>query len=225
MRKIWNGISLILSLLLGVIFYFQFDFEDILWNKYVPAVISAEQMTWDVRTDFTGQKAGEGVLSLTTGAEWEASLCGVDYVTVVPVAIEKTNVYEQERGMNYAPYYIIELEDGTCLLAQMNQGLAAKIKQGQMIELPLGRKMEVPARTQSLLKPICDSRHIDTNYVLYTINDAWKTEHVNIIFLGKITASLLVALIWAVVLQLIMERIPNAKGRVQEEKKVQPSEE
>ena len=212
MRKIQNSILMILSFLLGGIFYFQFDLEDILWNRHEQAIISAEQVTWNRETDYTGQKAGDGILFLTTGEEWEAVLCEFDYVTVVPVGIERTNVNDRSRGKDGLPYYIIELEDGTRLLAQMNRGLAARIQRGQRMELPLGRKIEIPQNTRTLLTPVCEARNVTGDYVLYTIDDTWKSEHVRPVFYGKLIASTLVAIIWAIVLQLIAERIPDKKA-------------
>lgn len=225
MGKIRNGILMILSFFLGGIFYFQFDLEDILWSRHEQAVISAEQITWNQETDYTGQQAGDGILSLTTGAEWEAVRCELDYVTAVPVGIERTNVYDRSRKKGASPYYIIELEDGTCLLAQMNQGIASRIQQGQRFELPLGRKMEISPKTKRLLAPACEARHVMTDYVLYTIDDTWKTEHMNRIFYGKIMASVLVAIIWAIVLQLIAERIPDRKMTEPQNKVSEPENE
>lgn len=217
MRKIRNGMLMILSFLLGGIFYFQFDLEDILWNKHEQAIISAEQMAWNREADYTGQKAGDGVHFLTTGEEWEALLREFDYVTVIPMGIERTNVYDWEKASS--PYYIIELEDGTCLLAQMNQGLAARIQRGQRIELPLGRKIEIPQNTRAQLAPFCESHNIATDYALYTIDDNWKAKHVKPIFYGKLAASVIVAILWAIVLQLVAERIPDRKTVEQQNKR------
>lgn len=238
MRKFIDGALVVLAFVIGVIFYFQFDLEQILWNRNEPVVVSADQMEQDTVTDYTGQKAGDGVVSMTTGEEWDAVLNEIDYVTVVPEHVEKTDVYALAKwadyytsrrngtagrrretaiqtsldlSADYCPYYIIELTDGTRLLAQMNRGLAAKIKQGQEIELPLGRKIGISKQAKALLAPVCKEQNVSMDYVLYTIDDHWAAEHANVIFFGKLIISGILALILAVVFQLIAGKILDPK--------------
>lgn len=246
MRKFIDGALVVLAFAIGVIIYFQFDLEQILWNGNQSAAISAEQMKQDRVTDYTGRKAGDGVISMTTGEEWDAVLNEIDYVTVVPERVEKTDVYALAKwadyytsrrngaagrrrdaavqisldlSADYCPYYIIELADGTRLLAQMNRGLAAKIRRGQEIELPLGRKIGISQQAKALLAPVCKEQNVSTDYVLYTIDDQWAAEHANGIFFGKLIISGVIALILAVVFQLIAGKIldPKEKGPKEQE--------
>lgn len=234
MRKFLDYFLVVVALVIGVIVYFKFDLEGILWDKEKQITVDAAQMEADVVTDYTGLKAGNGVLSLTTGEEWEAVINEIDYVTVVPVSIEETDVYSLAKwtdyytrrksgaagrrleeakktsldiSANYSPFYIIELEDGTRLLAQMNRGLAAKIEKGQEVELPLGRKIGISQKARNLLAPVCESLHVSTDYVLYTINDAWEAQNADKIFFGKLAVAIVTAIVLAIVFQLIAGKI------------------
>lgn len=234
MKKIMDYFLVVVALVIAVIFYFRFDLEGILWNGREPEVITAAQTETDRVTDYTGKKAGEGILCLTTGAEWDAVINQVDYVTVIPESIVKTDVYSLAKwadyytkrsngasgrrrpevkqsafdlSANYCPYYIIELEDGTRILAQMNRGLAAKIEKGERIELPLGRKLGFLQAAKNMLSPVCESMNVSTDYVLYTIDDNWQADNADNIFFIKIVAAAVLFFVLAVVLQLLADRL------------------
>lgn len=234
MKKITDYFMIMIALVITVIFYFRFDLEGILWDSYERQEITAAQTEEDRVTDYIGQKAGEGIVSLTTGAEWEAVINQVDYVTVIPKSIVKTDVYSLAKwadyytkhsngtsgrrrpevkqssfnlSANYCPYYIIELEDGTHLLAQMNRGLAAKIQRGETVELPLGRKLGFLQSAKDMLTPVCKSLGASTDYVLYTIDDNWQSKNADNIFLIKLVVSVILFFVLAVVLQLLADRL------------------
>ncbi len=234
MKKIVNYSLITCALALSIVFYFYFDLEGILWNSHDPAVIDAAQLKEDLVTDYTGCKAGQGVLSLTTGAQWEDVLNQIDYVTVIPESIVKTDVYSLARWAdhytkrrngssgrrlaevkqtafdifsNYCPYYIIELEDGTHILAQMPRSLAAKIEKGEQVRLPLGKKLGFSQKAKTLLEPVCQSMNVSTDYVLYTLDDQWQAENANNIIIIKFAVSAVLFLVLAVVLQIAAKRL------------------
>ena len=185
MKKIINYGLIILSLFIGILFYFSFDIEEILWDKYEPKSISIEQIKSDSTKDYTGLKAGENITTITNLENWDKVINDIDYVKVIPINIEKTNVYSLAKWVkhytqkangtsrrklaetkktafdisaNYSPYYIIKLEDGNHILAHMNRAIANKIKNGENIELPLGKKIGISQKAKNLLKPICDEK-------------------------------------------------------------------
>ena len=234
MKKIIDYFMITVALIVTVVFYFRFDLEGILWNSYEREEITAAQTKEDRVTDYTGQKAGDGIVSLTTGAEWDAVINQIDYVTVIPESIVKTDVYSLAKwadyytkrsngtsgrrrpevkqssfdlSANYCPYYIIELKDGTRILTQMNRGLAAKIEKGESVELPLGRKLGFLQTAKNMLSPICKSLNVSTDYVLYTIDDNWQSKNADNIIFIKLVLSVILFFVLAVVLQLLADRL------------------
>lgn len=234
MKKIINYGLIILSLFIGILFYFSFDIEEILWDKYEPKSISIEQIKSDSTKDYTGLKAGENITTITNLENWDKVINDIDYVKVIPINIEKTNVYSLAKWVkhytqkangtsrrklaetkktafdisaNYSPYYIIKLEDGNHILAQMNRAIANKIKNGENIELPLGKKIGISQKAKNLLKPICDEKKVSTDYVLYTIDNNWQAENADKIFYTKLIIAFVLFIVLAVILQLAYDKL------------------
>jgi len=237
MQKIINYGLIILSLFIGILFYFSFDIEEILWDKYESKSISIEQIKSDSTKDYTRLKAGEGITTITDLENWDKVINDIDYVKVIPRNIEKTNVYSLAKWVkhytqkangtswrklaetkktafdisaNYSPYYIIELEDGNYILAQMNRAIANKIKNGENIELPLGKKIGIfqkaSQKAKNLLKPICNEKKVSTDYVLYTIDNNWQSENTEKIFYTKFVIAFVLFIVLAVILQLAYDK-------------------
>ena len=234
MRKIINYILIMLSLFIGIIFYFSFDVETILWDKHEQESISNEQIKSNTTKDYIGLKAGEGITQINNIEDWNKVLNNIDYVKVIPKSIEKTNVYSLAKWVehytkkpngtswrklaevkktsfdisaNYTPYYIIELEDGNYILTQMNRAIANKIKNGENIELPLGKKIGISQKAKNLLKPICDEKKVSTDYVLYTIDNNWQAENADKIFYTKLIIAFVLFIVLAVILQLAYDKL------------------
>ena len=233
MQKIINYGLIILSLFIGIVFYFSFDVEEILWNKYEQESISSEQIKSDSTKDYTGLKAGEGITTITNLADWDKVLNDIDYVKVIPKSIEKTNVYSLSKwsehytkksngtswrklaevketsfdiSANYTPYYMIELEYGNSILAQMNRAIAKKIERGEKIERPLGKKIGFSKEAKNLLRTICDEKNVSTDYVLYTIDNNWQAENADTIFYIKLVSAFVLFIVLAVILQLAYDK-------------------
>ena len=233
-KKVVTGVIVVASLVIAVMFYCMFDFEEILWEKNKTETISKEQIESNRGTDHTGKKAGEGIPSIKTKAEWEDVLNQVDYVTVTPKSVVKTDVYSLAKwadhytkptkttrsrrraevqktkfdvSANYTPYYIIELEDGTHILCQMNRGIADKIKKGETVELPIGKKLGFLQKAKDLLEPICDEMGASTDYVLYTIDNKWEEDNADMIFFVKVGVSVVFFFVLAVGAQVAVDKM------------------
>ena len=216
-KKIVETTLIVLALLLSVAFYYNFDLENILFQKQLQT-INQSQIEENRGTNYIGKKAGDGIKNVTTKQAWEEALA-IDYITVTPVKITKTNVYSlanwaehytrRRRGGtgrkrnetqtelfdyddNYRRYYVIELEDGTNILAQMNRGIANQIAKGKTITLPIGRKTGLTNTAKKLLSKTIDEMNISDTYVLYTIDDEWQKESATKIFLIKFGTSVIV---------------------------------
>jgi len=232
-RKIIDYLMVVVAAIIAIIFYFNFDLEQILWERHEQIIMTADDIKADTTIDYTGLVAGDDILSLTTAQEWEA-LDYYDYATAVPVSIKKTSIYSLAKWVGYytksasgtarrkleetekrmvdltathCPYYIMEVQDGSRMLVQMNRGLAKQIEKGKNIELPLGQKIGMTKTAKNLLEPICKELNVSTDGVLYTIDNYWSAKNANIITWGKYAAAFVVWLVLSVVLQSVIEKI------------------
>lgn len=238
-KKIVPYLTAIASLAVGVLVFFLADVEGLLWSlqKEPPVngedIVSVDSEHW--LGDVSGREAGEGILHLTTGQEWE-DLNRVDYVTADPVKIYNTNVYDLAEwadrtrrsrtgtyrgskpgakkmpfdylwgyppyfGAEYNPYYIVELEDGSRILAMMSRSAAARVRRGE--SLPLGTKENLGnMQAEPLLREFCKSVGVSTDYYLHALDEDWMESRVGLVFYGKIacgvTAFILVLVIGSV---------------------------
>lgn len=241
MRKVLDFILVLFSLAVAVFVYSNFNMEGILWNGNKPDAVSSQEMEENPGTVYTGKPAGDGVPQVKTQEEWNEVLNDVDYVTITPKKIYKTNVYSlaewadyfQRRrngsvgrkkatvketpldiSRDYTPYYIIELEDGSHILAQINRCLAKNIAKGKETPLPVGRKQGFSQGAKSLLAPVCEEYQAPADYVFYAIDNEWQEKHSFEILIGKTVVAVIVFFVLAVVLELIADRIwPSRKSR------------
>ncbi|SHK28583.1 hypothetical protein SAMN02745136_02182 [Anaerocolumna jejuensis DSM 15929] len=234
MRKLFDYFLIFVALIITLLFYFNFDLEGILWDRREQTVISTDQLKADTTVDYIGLTAGDDIPLLKTGQDWENVLNYSTYVTVVPVSIKKTNVYslatwvgyfkkrssgadgrrlaEAEKNIfdysaDYNPYYIIELQDGTRLLAQMTRGIAKQIENGKKVKLPLGQKVGITKTAKTLLKPICEKLDVTSEGVLYTIDNNWSSKNADNIMFGKYAIAFVGWILLSIILQTIADKI------------------
>lgn len=230
-KKIVDGALVVLSLIVAVAFYYAFDLENIFYEKQLKTVSQAD-IEANRALDYSGKKAGEGIKTVKTKEEWEDTFV-TEYITITPVKITKTNVYSLANWVdhytkrrtggqgrrrnevqkepfdydnNYRRYYVIELEDGTNILAQMNRGIANKIAKGEKITLPLGRKTGLTNTAKKMLSDIIEEKNITDTYVLYTIDDEWQKSNSNKIFFIKFGASAVLCLAIATIALTIVDK-------------------
>lgn len=92
--------------------------------------------------------------------------------------------YSPYFAMEYNPYYIVELEDGSRILTMMSRSAAGRAARGE--SLPLGRKENFGSiQAKSLLKDICDSMGVSTEYYLCAIDEDWMEKNALLIFWSK----------------------------------------
>ena len=73
----------------------------------------------------------------------------------------------------YNQYYLLEMPDGTYILAQISQSTAAAIEKGEHVTLPVGRKVGMTNTARSYLSGICKEYGASMDGVLYTFDDGW----------------------------------------------------
>lgn len=95
--------------------------------------------------------------------------------------------YAPYLGMEYNPYYIVELEDGSRILTMMSRSAAGRASRGK--SMPLGRK-EHFGGSSSALKEICESMGVSTDYYLRAIDEEWIGKWAMIILIGKLACGI-----------------------------------
>ncbi|MBD5459549.1 MAG: hypothetical protein HDR26_01210 [Lachnospiraceae bacterium] len=245
-EKIWPYLAAVAALGLGVVTFIFFDMEGILWAQREQQTVSRDEIENGEWANHTGKTAGEGILSLTTQSEWDSLV--VEYVTVVPRSIYKTNIYSladwADRSLTnrtgayrgskdshikrsidyfigymprffteYYPYYVIELEDGSHILAQMNRSIANKIARGKEIALPIGQKERVSSQyVKDALLTLSRDMGFSTDYMLYVIDDQWQEANSLWIFWGKFAAAFAVFAL-VVSAETIVKKVRGRKNR------------
>lgn len=242
MKTIIDYILIILSFLIAIFFYTSFDVENILWNRYKRETINQETINQNKTKEYTGSIPDKDITVIKSKEEWDKVVNTIEYISVIPKSIYKTNIYslakwvdfytKQPNGTskrkleevkktsfdissNYIPFYIIELEDGSHILAQMNRGIAKKIQNGERVLLPLGKKIGFSKKAKNLLKPICEEWEVETDYVLYTIDNTWQADNKNKIWIIKLTISALLFIILAISLQLLYDKLSKIKTKIE----------
>lgn len=238
MRKVLDFVIVILSLVAAAFVFTGFDMEGIVKKMNQPAAVGSKELEANPGTAYEGRPAGEGIPEIKGQAEWEEVLNDVDYVKVVPKSIQKTDVYSLAEwadpfrrrrngavgkqkatvkqapfdiSLDYVPYYILELEDGSHILAQVSQSTAKDIKKGKEGALPIGRKRGFSQSAKSLLAPICAENDVPTDYIWYAVDNEWQDRHSFEILIGKAVVAVIFFFILAVVLELLADKVLGKK--------------
>lgn len=171
MRKVLDFMIVIVSLVAAFFVFTGFNMEGIVKKMNQPEAVSSQELEEDPGTVFVGRPAGEGIPEVRGQAEWEDVLNDVDDVKVIPKSIQKTNVYSLAEwadpfkrrrngavgkqkasvkqapfdiSLDYVPYYILELEDGSHILAQVSRAPQRTSKRGIWMRCPLAGNRAFP---------------------------------------------------------------------------------
>lgn len=240
LTKIKDFAIVIFSLVIAGLVFIHFDAEGVLMDRQETEVVSAAQIENNRGQDYMGFMPGDGILSLQTQEDWEDVFNYIDYVTVSPQSIIKTNVYglgdwadrftHRRNGaqgrrraedmrtfwdwqIDYVPYYIIELPDGSHILAQLSRHVVSQIESGKLTQLPLGQKHGLRNSARSLLSDVCAEYNVSMDYCLYTLNDEWQKKNDTWITIIRGAAAVVVFFVLAVVLELICGAIAGQKNK------------
>lgn len=244
MRKVLDFMIVIVSLVAAFFVFTGFNMEGIVKKMNQPEAVSSQELEEDPGTVFVGRPAGEGIPEVRGQAEWEDVLNDVDDVKVIPKSIQKTNVYSLAEwadpfkrrrngavgkqkasvkqapfdiSLDYVPYYMLELEDGSHILAQVSQSTAKDIKKGNLDALPIGRKQGFSQNAKSLLEPVCAEYNASTDYIWYAIDNEWQKNHSFEILIGKAVVAVVFFFALAVILELLADKIFGKEKQRQEQ--------
>lgn len=116
----------------------------------------------------------------------------------------------------YQEYYLICLEDGTYIPAQLDDSYREKIESGKAALLPLGIKKTNTNEARQYLKEICEEYGADDTCTLYMIDDNWQEEHEFTFFLIKFTVAAVVFFVLAVGLLMLAEKLQETNRQQRE---------
>lgn len=110
---------------------------------------------------------------------------------------------------DYLQIYLLELPDGSYILAKIPESTAKAIRSGEAITLPIGKKVSqgIPDK----LKTLCEEYDAYTGGIYYSFNDEWQEEHKFLILLLRIGITMAVLFILAVVFIFIGNKIFRVK--------------
>lgn len=231
MSKVKAWIATIAGLAAALFVFCNFSIEGYLWNKEEDNAVSAQELKENTSDTYIGHPAAEDVPKITSLEDFEQMADSIDTATVLPKSIIPTGVYSlgkwsdyftsRKNGTSwrrkeevltssflaglwgdYSEYYLIELEDGEYILAQMNDCIAGEIKKGESLLLPVGHKIGFSQKAKKEMSDICNEYGASMKYVFYAIDDNWQSEHSFALFIGRAIAAFLCFVVVVVVILL-----------------------
>lgn len=236
MEKIRTWVATIIGIVVALFVFTNFSAEGFLWEKEKEKTVSQEQLDENLSDTFIGRPAAEDVEQIASKEEFEDMIASVGTAVVVPKSIVSTKVYSLGKWCDayrrsrtgaarrkkqevltsdflagiwgeYSQYYLVELEDGSYILAQMNACIAKEIEQGKSDRLPVGYKVGFSQKAKKELTEICQEYGADTEYVFYAIDDTWQQEHAFILFISRAALAVVCLFVVAVGLLMLFDKI------------------
>ena len=107
----------------------------------------------------------------------------------------------------YGEYYLIQLPDESYILAQMPIDAARRLKAGEEITLPVGRKAAANSQAVSEIKDLCREYDVDTTGIFYCINDGWNEEHSTLAQLLRLGIGAVIVLVLGTIFILAINKV------------------
>jgi hypothetical protein len=117
--------------------------------------------------------------------------------------------HPRRRSYLYGRYYLLELEDGSYVIAYGDRGYGAVSFLGKTITFPIGRLQSANSPEQQLLEDVGETYPVNTEEILYMINDD-KVGEWN--FLDLLIRCAAFAIVVAVFLIFIIIKVRRKKG-------------
>lgn len=107
----------------------------------------------------------------------------------------------------YQEYYLIQLTDGSYILAQFSDTYREKIQEEDTVLLPIGRRKTNSSTARQYLEEICRQYDVDNTYTLYMIDDEWQQDHEFTFMMIKYGIAVVVFFVVAVGLLLMYDKM------------------
>lgn len=183
--------------------------------------------------DYIGLPAGDDIIRIQNLDEWE-KLLSVELATVEPENIISTGLGSRHNWVSssrrnsrtrttagrsdlkktafdifneYGEYYLIQIPDGSYILAQLPMEDARSLKQGKTITLPIGSKKGLTNSARARLEEICTEYNVSLDGVFYCINDNWNEKHSFMMLVSRFAVGALVLFSLGTVLIIVLHKI------------------
>lgn len=201
-EKVIDCVCVIAALVLAVYAARNVGLEYLLRGTEPPITLAMAEETYAAAV--TGLPAAEDIPRIQDQEQWE-ELWKTSCVTIEPTDIIATGIGERHPWVEeyqrsttrrvrsrtvplvgdmrwdlldeYAEYYLLQLPDGSYILAQIALEDAKKLQIGKAVTLPVGSKTTVPSQAQGALAEVCAEYGVSTEYAFYSINDEWNEAH------------------------------------------------
>lgn len=233
--KFLEFVSVIAALAVGVLVSRNLPVESLLRGKEEPVTLTMTEE--GLQEDYIGMPAADDIPRIEDAEGWEDTW-QTSCVTVEPTEIISTGVgarhpwvdaYTSTRrgGQRYRPdvsdmafdvldeygeYFLIQLPDGSYILAQISADDARALKAGKRITLPVGKKVGVYQQALKELGELCQKYDVNTDGVFYCINDKWNGEHEFLVQLLRIGSVFLTALVLGGILITVVDKVMKQKA-------------
>lgn len=233
-----NYVAVIAAIIISTLVVKNIPVESILKGKEEPVTLAMTEN--GLLEDYIGRQAGGDIPRIADVQTWEDTW-QTSCVTIEPIGIISTGIgvrhpwvsaytNTRRRGRRggprkradvtntaldvldeYGEYYLLQLPDGSYILAQMSVDDARRIKAGKEVILPVGRK--APANSQALanIKALCREYDVNTKGVFYCVDDKWNEEHSTMLVLIRVGMIAVMTIVIAVVLIMIIDEFMKKK--------------
>lgn len=239
LKNALNYMAVIAAIMIGIFVVKNVPVESILKGKEESVTLAMTEN--GLLEDYIGRPAGDDIPRIEDVQTWEDTW-QTSCVTIEPIGIISTGIgvrhpwvsaytNTRRRGRRggprrradvtntaldvldeYGEYYLLQLPDGSYILAQMSLDDARRIKAGKEVTLPVGRK--APANSQALanIKALCREYDVNTKGgVFYCVNDKWNEEHSMMLVLVRIGMTAVITIVVAVILIMIIDEFMKKK--------------
>lgn len=234
--KALEFIAVIIGLIVGGFFAKNIGLESILRGKEEAVTLTvAEESLMD---DIIGLPAGDDIPRIETAQIWSDTWWDISCITVEPTNIIPTGIavrhpwissYRTSRRTGrrkrpdvtyavldpfdeYGEYYLLQLPDQSYILAQIPIDYVWKIKLGQKVTLPIGKKHAINNQVVNRIRALCEEYQVDMEEgIFYCINDQWNEEHHTLLLLIRFGIAFVTMLLVGTILITIVHKILKVK--------------
>ncbi len=230
LAKALEFIAVVAALVCGVLVGRNIGVESILRGKEEPLTLAMTE--GGLPEDYIGMPAADDIPRIEDAASWEDTW-QTSYVTIEPEAIIGTGIgprhpwvdpyIRRRRGGQkkrpevtrtaldildeYGEYFLLKLPDQSYILAQIPVDDAKKLKAGKDLTLPIGRKTAAHRQVLANISDLCREYNVNTDGVVYCINDKWNESHNFLVLRIRIGVVFLITIALGTILIVIVDKI------------------
>lgn len=234
--KVLEFVAVIVGLVIGGFAAKNIGLESILRRKEKPVTLAMAEE--GLVEDSIGMLAGDDIPRIETSQDWEDTWWDISCITVEPTEVVSTGIavrhpwispYFSSRRSGrrkraevsyavldvfneYGEYYLLQLPDKSYIMAQIPIEYVWKLKLGQEVTLPIGKKHAANSQVLSRIRDLCEKYDVNTKEgIFYCINDQWNEEHSMLLLFARFGIAFVIMLIIGTILITIIHKVLRVK--------------